>query len=64
MMGLDFMITADYHVWFIEANNYPLWPSNVMNLDKATYAMAVSGFLKWNYLDNLVFTHFRTTCLI
>lgn len=63
VMGLDFMITADYHVWFIEANNYPLWPSNVMNLDKATYAMAVSGFFKWNYLDNLVFTHCRMTCL-
>ena len=42
VMGLDFMVTADYHVWFIEANNYPLWPSNVPKLDKYTYAMAVS----------------------
>ena len=42
VMGLDFMVTADHHVWFIEANNYPLWPSNVANLDKHTYRMAVS----------------------
>ena len=41
VMGLDFMVTADHHVWFIEANNYPLWPSNVANLDKHTYRMAV-----------------------
>ena len=20
------MVTADYRIWFIEANNYPLWP--------------------------------------
>ena len=26
LLGLDFMVTADYRVWFIEANNYPLWP--------------------------------------
>lgn len=47
-MGLDFMITADYHVWFIEANNYPLWPNNVANLDKHTYTMAVSIILFLN----------------
>ena len=43
LLGLDFMITSDYHIWFIEANNYPLWPSNTPKLDKQTYAMAVSG---------------------
>lgn len=26
LLGLDFMVTADYRIWFIEANNYPLWP--------------------------------------
>ena len=26
LLGLDFMITDDLHIWFIEANNYPLWP--------------------------------------
>lgn len=26
LFGLDFMITDDLQVWFIEANNYPLWP--------------------------------------
>ncbi|XP_065898588.1 protein polyglycylase TTLL10-like [Dysidea avara] len=40
LLGLDFMITSDYHIWFIEANNYPLWPSNAPKLDKQTYAMA------------------------
>ena len=43
MLGLDFMITVDYHVWFIEANNYPLWPINAENLDKDTHTMAVSS---------------------
>ena len=22
------MVTSDYHVWFIEANNTPLWPNS------------------------------------
>ena len=26
LLGLDLMITLDWHIWFIEANNYPLWP--------------------------------------
>lgn len=26
LLGLDFMITEDLRVWFIEANSYPLWP--------------------------------------
>ena len=64
MLGLDFMITVDYHVWFIEANNYPLWPSNVVNLDKDTHTMAVSSFATtWTILlCDLLF--YRTTCLI
>jgi hypothetical protein len=26
LLGLDLMVTTDWHIWFIEANNYPLWP--------------------------------------
>lgn len=26
LLGLDFMVTDDFQVWFIEANGYPLWP--------------------------------------
>lgn len=26
LLGLDFMVTDDFRVWFIEANSYPLWP--------------------------------------
>lgn len=26
LLGLDLMITNNWHIWFIEANNYPLWP--------------------------------------
>ena len=26
LLGLDFLVTENYQVWFIEANNYPLWP--------------------------------------
>ena len=26
LIGLDLMVTKDWHIWFIEANNYPLWP--------------------------------------
>ena len=26
LLGLDFLVTSNYRVWFIEANNYPLWP--------------------------------------
>ena len=25
-LGLDFMVSQDWKVWFIESNNYPLWP--------------------------------------
>ena len=38
LLGLDFMVTSDYHVWFIEANNTPLWPSFVSD----SYTMGVS----------------------
>ena len=26
LLGLDLMVTTDWHIWFIESNNYPLWP--------------------------------------
>jgi len=57
MMGLDFMVTADYHVWFIEANNFPLWPSNVMELK----AMAVSVFKYKIHSCILMLAHYRNS---
>ena len=39
LLGLDFMVTSDYHVWFIEANNTPLWPKQVPFI----YTMGVSS---------------------
>ena len=64
VMGLDFMVTADYHVWFIEANNYPLWPSNVPKLDKYTYAMAVRIYKPYHLHNFIISVIFRMTCLI
>ncbi len=26
LLGLDLMVTTDWRIWFIESNNYPLWP--------------------------------------
>ena len=26
LLGLDLLVSKDWHIWFIEANNYPLWP--------------------------------------
>lgn len=43
LLGLDFMVTSDYHVWFIEANNTPLWPKDVSD----SYPMGVSKNLSW-----------------
>ena len=39
LLGLDFMVTSDYHVWFIEANHTPLWPKEVTFM----YTMGVSN---------------------
>jgi len=56
LLGLDFIVTSDYHVWFIEVNNTPLWPT--VN----SYNMAVSSKnLIVHFMDIL---HHRMTCWI
>ena len=48
LLGLDFLVTDDYNVWFIEANSYPLWPKTAPHkgkehyIDKLMNHMAVS----------------------
>ena len=41
-LGLDFMVTRDFHVWFIEANNYPLWPKGTPFIDDLMKTLGVS----------------------
>lgn len=43
MMGLDFMVTADLQVQFIEVNNYPLWPRGTEFMDSMIQKMGVRG---------------------
>lgn len=42
MMGLDFMVTSDFDIKFIEANNYPLWPRGTEFLNNMMQQMGVS----------------------
>ncbi len=35
-------MTTDLRVWFIEANNYPLWPTGSERVDHFMNAMGVS----------------------
>ena len=41
-LGLDFMVTRDLHTWFIEANNYPLWPKGTPFIDNLLDTLGVS----------------------
>ncbi len=41
LLGLDFMVTKDYRVWLIEANNYPLWPKGEPYIDELIRGMGV-----------------------
>lgn len=41
LIGLDFMVTSDLSVKFIEANNYPLWPKGNAFLDDMIEQMGV-----------------------
>lgn len=43
LLGLDLMITNDWHIWFIEANNYPLWPKGGW-ITEFTTKMGVSEY--------------------
>ena len=54
LLGLDFMVTSDYHVWFIEANNTPLWP-NSYNMAVRIIHLVVH-YMPWCYC--------RVTCWI
>lgn len=40
------MVTRDYRVWFIEANNYPLWPKGSPFIDNLMDRLGVSSALK------------------
>ena len=42
LLGLDFMVTTDYRVWFIEANNYPLWPKGSPFINNLMDGLGVS----------------------
>lgn len=33
-IGVDIMVTQDYRTWFIETNNYPLWPRGTPFIDQ------------------------------
>ena len=45
MMGLDFMVTADLQIQFIEANNYPLWPRGTDFMSTMIHEMGVRARL-------------------
>ena len=42
LLGLDFMVTDDFHIWFIEVNNYPLWPKGSPFVNDLMDRMGVS----------------------
>ena len=44
MMGLDFMVTSDLQLQFIEVNNYPLWPRGARVMDSMLTQMGVSDY--------------------
>ena len=45
LIGLDFMVTSDLSVRFIEANNYPLWPKGNDFLDDMIEQMGVRVYI-------------------
>ena len=45
LLGLDFMVTSDLRVWFIEANNYPLWPKGTPYIEHLMDQMGVSLYI-------------------
>lgn len=48
LLGLDFMVTSDLRVSFIEANNYPLWPAGSKRIDYFMNDMGVSTSCIYN----------------
>ena len=43
ILGLDFLITANFEIKFLEANNYPLWPIPSTDIEQMLQWMAVSA---------------------
>ncbi len=50
------MVTSDLRVWFIEANNYPLWPTGSKRIDHFMNAMGVSNLVVYGHLYYLIVT--------
>eukprot|EP00731_Ephydatia_muelleri_P028672 Em0020g316a len=40
-IGIDVMVTQDYRTWFIETNNYPLWPRGTPFIDQLFNTLGV-----------------------
>ena len=56
LLGLDFMVTRDFRVWFIEANNYPLWPKGTPYINElintlGVIASPVPSFFRFFFLQ-------------
>ena len=70
LLGLDFMITDDLKVWFIEANSYPLWPRvsssrETSFIDELMETMGVRASLHHQELHDYIaqFLHFLQNSL-
>lgn len=42
LLGLDFLITSSFEIKFLEANNYPLWPTPSADIEHMLQWMTVS----------------------
>ena len=63
LMGLDFMITSDLHIQFIETNNYPLWPRGTDSLNNMIQTMGVREDCVHQLVILLnISLSYRTTC--
>ena len=45
LLGLDFLVTADFKIQFIEANNHPYWPIEYPDIEPTVHSMLVSAVL-------------------
>ena len=59
LLGLDFMVSANWKVWFIEANNYPLWPKGQPEINSFINTMGVCSTLigGWNASTDSYYIH-------
>ena len=51
LLELKFMVTHDLFIWFVEANDNPVWPKDISEL----YSMGVSEPLCMHFLIHVVF---------